>query len=666
MDQDDLNLNMVPGFSENLISYKQSPGDFYGFFESNEFPLYNNQDAQEIFEDCYHKVFNPFPADNKKNILTEINEISNIEDFIVHFQKQLDYYYYEKEFDIIIEIIEKRFPYFFNEKTNRFLFIIQKLKFFELLRQDRLQEAKLFYKEKLVFLLKEIKKENWEKKNKFFMQLINNPKIILKRGDLQKKYYDQYSYELEKAIRIFLHDDNEIDESSSKDVMPIINNSISISNSNLGFNHLLSSSSIDLDSLIKNNNNIEPEFNTNKIKDEIIKEKSANEEEKEDLDIENFSTKEEFSDFEDEIQQKCVDVQDKKENNDNFTIDTSELKFIDKNNIYNNSIECEFKLEPNNDNKPDISSPFSSIPSKSFKSSFIDIDNNLINFDKNEFIINTSSKNIQKKFDEDKFDNNINEIKENTNSNNLIKIGEINTNINIIQEKNKKKEKKEKENKKKYENKKKNKKEETIYNQLPFLSSFKPKYIKRETIDKKIIRSFKNYVIKEHKSKRFEINSETMDQNFFISLINGNVLPPLNYHDLDNDEYIKFNSFNCSFLLWFFGKKGIKEIYNQFINEKGKEFIYEMSQYYEIPTEEEKNQLNSYIMNLPNIFDISLVNNITQGANITHLYRTVDKNKILQERQRRKKNDLDLKRLKSNESQFQRERSRSRDFENSD
>ena len=406
MDQDNLNLNMFPGFSENLISFKPSPGDLFGYFESNEFAIYDNnqnaQNAEENFEDCYQKVFNPFLADNKKNILSEVNEINNVEDFIVLFQKQLDYYYYKKEFDTIIEIIEKRFPYFFNEKTNSFLFILQKLKFFELLRQDKLQEAKLFYKEKLLFLVKEIKKENWEKKNKFFMQLINNPKIILKRGDLQKKYYDQYSYELEKAIRNFLHDDNEIDDASSKE-MHIMNNSISMSNSNLAFNHLFSSSSIDLDALIKNNNNNieeEIEINTNKPKNEIKKEKSVDGEGKEDLDIENFSTKEEFSDFEDEIQQKCLDDQEKKDTNEN-TIDTSGLKFID-NNINNNSIDCEFKLVPNNDNRPDISSPFSPIPSKSFKSSFDDIDNNLINFDKNEFIINTSSKNIQKNFDEDK------------------------------------------------------------------------------------------------------------------------------------------------------------------------------------------------------------------------------------------------------------------------
>ena len=91
-----------------------------------------------------------------------------------------------------------------------------------------------------------------------------------------------------------------------------------------------------------------------------------------------------------------------------------------------------------------------------------------------------------------------------------------------------------------------------------------------------------------------------------------------------------------------------------------------MGQYYEIGTEEEKDQLNTYIMNMPNIFDITLVNNITQGETVMHLYRTVDKNKRIKERQTRKKNDLDLKRLKSNESQRERERSRSRDFDNND
>jgi hypothetical protein len=141
------------------------------------------------------------------------------------------------------------------------------------------------------------------------------------------------------------------------------------------------------------------------------------------------------------------------------------------------------------------------------------------------------------------------------------------------------------------------------------------------------------------------------------------MIPPLDFHDVNTDEYVKFNSFNCSYLLWFFSKKGVKEVYNQFINEKGKEFTDDLSQYYEISIEE-KNQLNSYIMNFPNIFDISLVNSITQGATVKHLYRTVDKNKKFKERERRRKDDLDLRRQKSNESNL--ERCRSREFENSD
>ena len=155
------------------------------------------------------------------------------------------------------------------------------------------------------------------------------------------------------------------------------------------------------------------------------------------------------------------------------------------------------------------------------------------------------------------------------------------------------------------------------------------------------------------------------NQYFFINFINGNLLPPLDFIDGNTGENIIFNSFNCSYLLWLFSKKGIKEAYIHFINEKGKEFINSISEHYEI-SPEEKNQLNSYIINYPFIFDISLVNNITQGTEITHLYRTVDKNKKLQNNRRKKKdNDLDLRKEKSGNSIDKcRERSRSREFEN--
>ena len=665
MDQDLFNLNLIPVFSENLLTYKQSSSDSLELKEKDQIPYYEEQEQKDKFVESYQKVFNPYTADNKKDTIMEVHDIIDVDDFIVEFQKHLDYYYFGKDFDTIIEKIEKRFPFFFNDKTNGLLYIIQKLKFFELLIQDKLEEAKQFYKEKLIFLVKEIKKENWEKKNKFFMKLIKKPKLITKQGKILNKYYDQYSYELEKAIRNFFHENNEEEDNSKKD-LPNFNG-----NSNSSLNHLFSSSSIDMDFYLKNKgSNSETGFNfkikqSNEITKDTIK---VNEEEKEDLDYENYSTKEEFSDFEDEIQQKCVDNQEQKEQNEENEENTINLNnyksFDNKENIFNNSFEQDFKLSPIYDDSPDMSPPFMPFPDKSLKNSFSHIEeeekNIFIGNNKNEFIIDTSSKNLQNNLEEDKFNNNFNNFnanKEKTENQSKIHFEEINTNINVPKKQIEKKETK------KYNKKKKSNKEETIFNQLPYLNSFKPKYIKRETIDKKIIRSFKNYTIKEYKANRLVIDEKTMDQNFFINFVNGNMIPPLDFHDVNTDEYVKFNSFNCSYLLWFFSKKGVKEVYNQFINEKGKEFIDDLSQYYEI-SNEEKNQLNSYIMNFPNIFDISLVNSITQGATVKHLYRTVDKNKKFKERERRRKGDLDLRRQKSNESNL--ERCRSREFENSD
>ena len=668
MDQDSFNLNLYPVFSGNLLKNNQSLDDSFEIIEKEDIELMEQQEPKDKFFESYQKVFPPLNPDNKKVPIPEIKEINNIDDFIVNFQEELDEDYYNKNFDNIIEKIEKRFPFFFNEKTNGLLYIIQKLKFYELLRQDRLKEAKQFFKEKLLFLVKEIKKENWEKKSKFFIKLIKKPKIIFKQGELQKKYYDKYTFELEKAIRNFLNDyndvENDINFNSSKNDISLIH-----SQSNNNLNHLFSSSSFDFNSFNKKSSNTSDNLFNDKIpeKNEITKDTiipNEEEKEKDDLDLENCSTKEEFSDFEDEIQQKCVDNQEQKEQ-----IEENSINIY--NNDNNNILNQEYKLDPVHDNMPNISLPFSDKSSKSiFHLEYNDDDLFMSQNNKNEFIIDTSSKNLQHICDEDKFNNDfdsykgkdkINKINNKNNNKNTIHFEEINTNINIP---NPQKNQEKKEINKKYNNKKKkNKTEETIFNQLPYLNSFKPKFIKRETIDKKIIRSFKNYVVKEYKANHLVINDKTMDQNFFINFVNGNLLPPLDFHDINTDEYIKFNSFNCSYLLWFFSKRGVKEIYNQFINEKGKEFTEDLSQYYEISTEE-KNQLNSYIMNFPNIFDISLVNSITKGTAVKHLYRTVDKNQKINEREKRNKDILDLKRIKSNESDI--ERCRSREFDNND
>ena len=165
--------------------------------------------------------------------------------------------------------------------------------------------------------------------------------------------------------------------------------------------------------------------------------------------------------------------------------------------------------------------------------------------------------------------------------------------------------------------------EQSLFKQLPILSSFKPKYAKRETIDKKILRHFRHFIVSLEKSKKLNVSGNiNKDSSFYILLINGEVFPPVNIYDYTSCEKIYFKSFNSSFLLWFFSKTGIKELYSKFIDLQGNAFVQEVSCYYNIK-ESERNQLANYVNNLPFIFDISLVNKITEkeGVKYNHLYR---------------------------------------------
>ena len=645
MDSFDLDLNPAMG---NGLYYKQSSSNgSINYFEHSESPIFEGLNPNDNFEEHFNQIFQ---QDYKEDFTSEMdNNISNVDEFIIHFQNEyLNEFYFKKDFDGIINQIEKRFPFFFtNEKNIGLLYIIEKLRFFNLLKEKKIDAAKKFFQDRLFILLKEVKKQNWETKSKFFVKLLKNPNLIVKQGEIQKKYFDKFSFELEKAIRCFLHEDNE-DNESKNDILINSNNN----------NIFVSSSSLELENIqkISNNQEYKKSFINKKSKEKETNdgdnESNSNDENDDELDLDNFSTKEEFSDFEDELQPKIIALnEEKKENNE---LDQKNENQINLNTFINDDSENmgDMFLDPVNNNNPFFSNLSMSSFSKSHKASY-EIENFQKEEDENEFIIDTSSKK-----NNELMENKINFNECNINTKNIY------DNINYTTTNDKSAKVKKSESKKNKNKKAKDKSKEIIFNQLPFLNSFKPKYIKRETIDKKIIRNFKNYIVKEYKQKKFEINPSTMDENFFINFINGNLLPPVDFIDGNTGENIKFNSFNCSYLLWLFSKKGVKDIYIHFINEKGKEFINSISQHYEI-SPEEKNQLNSYIINYPYIFDISLINNITHGTEITHLYRTVDKNKKLQnDRRQRKMNDLDLRREKSGDSIDRcKERSRSREFE---
>ena len=119
-----------------------------------------------------------------------------------------------------------------------------------------------------------------------------------------------------------------------------------------------------------------------------------------------------------------------------------------------------------------------------------------------------------------------------------------------------------------------------------------------------------------------------------------------------------------SLFIIFFSREGIKDLYIKFLNLKGNNFINQVSIYYKL-NQKESEQLSSYVNNLPFIFDLSLVNNLTKGNNFFHIYRKQknnkgDNKKILfrimkdskkkKERSRSKKNNDDDELIKSSSS----------------
>ena len=200
--------------------------------------------------------------------------------------------------------------------------------------------------------------------------------------------------------------------------------------------------------------------------------------------------------------------------------------------------------------------------------------------------------------------------------------------------------------------KEKDNSELTLYKQLPFLSSFKPHYAKRETIDKKIIRTFRQYLIEENKKKLLDLNINSIDYSFYISLIRGSILPPSTYYDNNTNENLCFKSFNSHFLLWFFSKEGIRDLYTKFLNSQGSNFLKIATDYYKL-NQKESEQLNSYMNNLPFIFDLSLVKNITKGNSYMHMYRkekgNKNKKKNLFKITKKKKKKKERSRSKKNE-----------------
>jgi hypothetical protein len=148
-----------------------------------------------------------------------------------------------------------------------------------------------------------------------------------------------------------------------------------------------------------------------------------------------------------------------------------------------------------------------------------------------------------------------------------------------------------------------NKNQEKLKNKVPFLKDFNPQFLKKENIDKKILRKFRNYVKSVYKTNN-EIFS--LGKIFWKNFISSNLLPPMKY--VENGSPLEFKSFNTKYLLWLFSKQGAVQLYKEFAEKYGEEIMHDFISSYDLVNVDNNEEpgilekLKYYVFNLHSIY----------------------------------------------------------------
>jgi hypothetical protein len=143
---------------------------------------------------------------------------------------------------------------------------------------------------------------------------------------------------------------------------------------------------------------------------------------------------------------------------------------------------------------------------------------------------------------------------------------------------------------------------EKLKNIVPFLRDFKPRFLKKENIDKKILRKFRNYVKIVHKTDHEAL--DTFDKNFWKNFVNHNLLPPMKYED--ESIKVEFKSFNTKYLLWLFSKEGSVKLYTEFSIKFSEQILQDFISAYDLMNNTTEQgiieKLKYYISAIPEIY----------------------------------------------------------------
>ena len=132
------------------------------------------------------------------------------------------------------------------------------------------------------------------------------------------------------------------------------------------------------------------------------------------------------------------------------------------------------------------------------------------------------------------------------------------------------------------------------------IKEYKFRQLKRENVDKKILRKFKKFLkIKSKEKEDNEIKSFIKSNEFWPEYIKLNLMPPFTY----DKEKISFKSFNTQYLCWFFEHKFSLELFNIFVRDNYENLLTMIKEAYTLSeNSDDYSLLKNYINTMPLIY----------------------------------------------------------------
>lgn len=135
---------------------------------------------------------------------------------------------------------------------------------------------------------------------------------------------------------------------------------------------------------------------------------------------------------------------------------------------------------------------------------------------------------------------------------------------------------------------------------LDSLKNLNFKFIKRENIDKKIIRRFKKTL-----SKSLRFRSDYKKSAFLKDFLDGYYFPPFIHNEL------KFKSFNTSYLIWLFSHAEIEDFFEDFISNNLENITKELTDAFRVNDTEEIFTLQTYLISMSKLYSDVMVGQTT-------------------------------------------------------